>query len=122
MAKPRWLRRAIPIFGIILFLTDTGSDSYVGISLILRCHIKYGVSVLSFFYLPGLLSGGIFFHIFLDDQSIFVKYCDHCCAHLAAFLLGTFLGPFIFVPGALYLLVKAAIDIDDDDNQGTAKA
>ena len=121
MAKPRWLRRAIPIFGIILFLTDTGSDSYVGISLILRCHIKYGVGVLSFFYLPGLLSGGILFYGFLHDQSIFDKYCDHCCAKFAVFLLGTLLGPFVFVPGALYLLVKAAIDIDDDSNQRYAK-
>ena len=121
MAKPRWLRRAIPIFGIILFLTDTGSDLYVGISLILRCHILYGSSVLSFFYLPGLLSGGFFFFLFLDNYSIFDKYCDHCCAKFAAVLLGTFLGPFVFVPGALYFLVKAAIDIDDDGNQAISK-
>ena len=77
MAKPRWLTRAIAIFGVILFLTDTGSDSYVGIRLIQRCHILYGSSVLSFFYLPGLLSGGVLLimlgSVILDD------YCCECC-------------------------------------------
>ena len=78
---PLWFKKAVAWFGVGLFLTDTGSDGYVGYSLINRCHIYYGSSVISFFYIPGLLSGGVFSFIFAQE---FLKrklgYHDYCCS------------------------------------------
>ena len=53
MAKSLWMKKALAYFGIALFVADTGSDSYVGGSLISRCHFRYGGAVFSFFWLPG---------------------------------------------------------------------
>ena len=123
---PLWFKKAVAWFGVALFLTDTGSDAYVGYSLINRCHIFYGSSVFSFFYIPGLLSGGLFSIIFVGD---FLKrkcgYETSCCLagfwintlNPLLFILGTILGPFVFVPAGLYFLVTAALDpYDEKDN------
>ena len=49
MAKSKrikvWFKNALGWFGVVLFLSDTGSDSYVGYSLINRCHNYYGSSM-----------------------------------------------------------------------------
>jgi len=114
---PLWFKKAIAWFGVALFLTDTGSDGYVGGNLINRCHIYYGSSVLSFFYIPGLLSGGYFLAVVFTDQYLQKKcgYDAGGCAILALFLLGTILGPIVFVPASFFILVKAAIAPQDED-------
>ena len=115
---PLWFKKAVAWFGVGLFLTDTGSDAYVGYSLINRCHIYYGSSVISFFYIPGLLSGGVFSIMFMGSilEKLFPRY-DNCCAvasvMIPIFLLGTILGPIVFVPASLFYLVKAAIAPQD---------
>ena len=125
---PLWFKKAVAWFGVGLFLTDTGSDAYVGYSLINRCHIYYGSSVISFFYIPGLLSGGVFSIMFMGSilKKLFPR--GNCCAvasiMIPIFLLGTILGPFVFVPAGLYFLVKAAFDPSgekDSDNPRYAK-
>jgi len=110
---PLWFKKAVAWFGVGLFLTDTGSDGYVGYSLINRCHIYYGSSVISFFYIPGLLSGGVFSSMFVVS-TIFDKLepgdCLATSIVIPTFLLGTVLGPIVFVPAGLYILVIAALD------------
>ena len=56
--KPKWWKKAIGWSRVALFATDTFSDGYVGYDLINRCHYKYAIGVFTFFWLPGLLSGG----------------------------------------------------------------
>ena len=51
------LQCALGIFGILLFVSDTSSDTYVGVDLINRCHNGYAASVFSFVAMPGLLLG-----------------------------------------------------------------
>ena len=113
---PLWFKKAVAWFGVALFLTDTGSDSYVGYSLINRCHIFYGSSVFSFFYIPGLMSGGMFSYTFAQEVlKNKLGYQDYCCSagcwfQTFLFILGTILGPIVFVPAGLFFLVKAALD------------
>ena len=113
---PLWFKKAVAWFGVALFVSDTGSDGYVGGSLINRCHTYYGSSVLSFFYIPGLLSGGGFSIMFVGN--FLERKCGYktsCCSvgfwiNTLLFILGTILGPLVFVPAGLFLLVLAALD------------
>ena len=120
------IRKALAYFGIVLFLCDTGSDFYVGIDLIKRCHYRYATSVLSFFWLPGLLSGGVL-AVFFDEKILGKKYDINlnCCGETGTdvfiFFLGTMSGPLVFIPGGLYLLIKAASNMDDEEVVGLAK-
>ena len=122
---PLWFKKAVAWFGVGLFLTDTGSDAYVGYSLINHCHIFYGSSVYSFFYIPGLLSGGLFSIIFLGKIKCFDNFMEDkgCCTAVSVvipiFLLGTILGPIVFVPAGLFFLVKAALDPSGEKSKGT---
>ena len=45
----------------------------------------------------------------------------HCYDDICIFLLGTLLGPLVFVPGGLYLLIKAAIEPDIEQKVQLAK-
>ena len=115
---PLWFKKAVGWFGVALFLTDTGSDGYVGYSLINRCHIYYGSSVFSFFYIPGLLSGGYFTWVLKRKCG-----CDPgCCGGALLLLLGTIVGPIVFVPAGLYLLVEAALDPSGEKDSDTPQA
>ena len=120
MTKSLWFKRAIAWFEVLLFLFDTGSDSYVCIDLIFfRCHTFYGSSVLAFFWLPGLLTGGYLLYRFLYD----IPGIELTSWQIIGVgLLGSILGPVVFVPVALYLLVKTAINIEDDSNAESATA
>ena len=113
---PPGFKRVVAIFGIFLFLFDTGSDTYVGIDLFGRCHDGYGSSVISFFCLPGVLIGFLGVLVILDTRE-FNLAGSVCCA----VLLGTLLGPILFIPASLYFLVKGAIDVDDLDDTYHAK-
>ena len=72
--------------------------------------------------LPGLLSGGfISFHFlgnYIEEKSGFEF---GRCGKVTLFLIGTLLGPFVFVPAGLIALVRAAIDPDNEENVQMAK-
>ena len=72
--------------------------------------------------LPGLLSGGYiswyFLGNYIEKKSGF-KF--GCCGLFTLFLIGTLLGPFVFVPAGLIALVRAVIDPDNEDNVHLAK-
>jgi hypothetical protein len=114
---------AFPWFGIILYLSDVGTDIVVGTDFIERCHYNYAVSVLTFFWLPGLLMGGIFSMGIIGKEILKEKYGYDIggCGRVALFMLGTLLGPIIVIPGSLYCLVKAAINPSSDKDNTIAK-
>ena len=120
--KPLWLKKLLGWSRVALFTLDTGSDVYVGVDLIQRCHYRYASGVFSFFWLPGLLSGGV---VAVDFGSDVLErkfgFDIGCCGKFILFLLGTIFGPFVFIPGGLYLLVKAALKPDHDISCGRAK-
>ena len=99
------------------------SDIVVGADFIERCHYNYGISVLTFFWLPGLLMGGVFSFLIIGME-ILEKKCGYdigCCGMVALFILSTLLGPIILIPGTLYLLVEAAINPSSNDYNADAK-
>ena len=50
-------RKALAVFALVLYCFDNGSDVYVGIDLIIKCHVRYGCSVLGLVLLPGFIYG-----------------------------------------------------------------
>ena len=110
MAKPRWLKRALAAFAVVLFSVDTTSDTYVGKDLYDRCHYRYSASVLSFVAIPGFLTGG----------ALLIKILAECgckfgstCSIVTIFVLGTLIGPVLFIPCSFCFLVYSVFKIDD---------
>ena len=50
-------QKALAVFALVLYCFDIGSDVYVGIDLIIKCHVFYGCSVLGLVLLPGFIYG-----------------------------------------------------------------
>ena len=118
MAKPLWLKRTIAYYTIILFVSDIGSDGYVCYDLFDRCHVHYGISVFIFFWLPGFLSGGLLFGEFFSKMGYLdykISGMDQRFKSVLVFILGTILGPIVFIPMGLYFLIDAARQIESKD-------
>ena len=112
MAKPRWLKRALAAFAVVLFSVDTTTDTYVGKDLYDRCHYGYSASVLSFVAIPGFLTGGAFLRYFAEKSCGYFK-SKFSCGSVTVFVLGTLIGPVLFIPGSFCFLVYAVFKIDD---------
>ena len=93
--------RLICIFSLCLYCFDTGSDYFVGIDLFIRCHWRYGTSVLLSTLLPGLCNG-MYKHF---------KYGGSVCEK--DFLRYLFIYPLQFIPMTLWKLFQAAIKSQD---------
>ena len=116
MGKPPWLKRTLAIVALVLYTFDTGSDTYVGVDLVNRCHDRYAASVFAFVCIPGFLLGGwILDSIFNDNGQVSGK------ARVGLWILGTLFGPILLIICSILLLFKAAWDIDDSDIEGQAK-
>ena len=114
MGKPLWLKRALAAYAAALFAFDTGSDTYVGVDLYERCHYKYSASVLTFAGLPGLLTGGFGMYGFLNW---ICGWDTGTCCGILAFILGTLVGPFLFIPFTFGFLIYAIFNIDDVEGE-----
>ena len=124
MAKPLWLKRTIAYYTIILFISDIGSDGYVCYDLFDRCHVHYGISVFIFFWLPGFLSGGLMFGEFFSNLGYYdyiLLKMDPNFKSVLVFMLGTILGPIVFIPMGLYYLIDFAREIESKDPDERAK-
>ena len=116
MAKKRWIKQTLAIFAILLFTADTTSDTYVGIDLYFyRCHYRYAGSVLFFVAVPGFLSGWFMLDFVILDRPF------SGCKQVGIWLIGTLIGPIIFIPCVLYQLIRAAKDVDDQTETKHAK-
>ena len=110
MKKPYWLRLSLAIFGICLYSADIGSDIFVGVDLIERCHNRYAASVFSFTIMPGFVA------VFLFICSEAFK--DGCSWNIFLVLLaplGAALVGIVLIPGGLVLLILSAIKLDSSD-------
>lgn len=93
-----WKRFALALLGLGLYFLDTGTDTWVGASLIQNCHVKFGASVLCLVYvLPG---------VFVMTNAIFHPKSDMNC------ITGLAYGIF-FVPISILALLWNLIKLDD---------
>ena len=116
MEKPYWLKMALAIFGICLYSADIGSDIFVGVDLIERCHNRFAASVFSFAIMPGFV---VIFFSFCQEA-----FKDGCSLKLFLVLLaplGAALGGILFIPVGLVMLIKSAIKLDSSDRAENAK-
>ena len=107
MAKPRWFKRALSVLSAILYSGDVGSDFWVGIDLVLRCHFRFAASAFSWLTIPGFLYG---WYSFFDDGVY------NWCRFFKALVY-----PIWMVPHTIWTLTKSALDIKDDYKQLKAK-
>jgi hypothetical protein len=99
--------KLLAIFALVLFCFDSTSDIIVGVDLILRCHERYGYSVISLVLLPGFVFGWWRFAQNLNYFSGFsVGKCKHC---LRALIL-----PVWFIPYSLKQLFFAILGEKED--------
>ena len=96
--------RLICIFSLFLYCFDTGSDYFVGIDLFIRCHWRFGTSVILTTLLPGLCHG-LKKH-FKDDGS----FGD------SNFLYYLFIYPLRFIPKTFWKLVQSVIKSEEGYN------
>ena len=112
MAKPAWLRRALAAFTVVLFSVDTTSDTYVGHDLIKRCHYRYAASVFAFVAIPGLLTGWYYLQEILELCGCKTK--GGSCGRISTYILGTLIGPIIFIPCSFGFLVYTFFEIKNN--------
>ena len=95
-----WLKRfGLSLLGVGLYLLDTGTDTWVGNSLIQNCHVKFGASVLCLVYvLPGVVA--------MIGTRFDPQRDDNCISSLA---IGIFL-----VPLSILALLCNLITLDDE--------
>ena len=102
--------RVICIFSLILYCLDNGSDFFVSVDLFLKCHVRYGASVLFFIVLPGIIFG------------CFKYFKRHPDGRRWKDFFRCFIGhPIVFIPMSLLKLVAAVWKthtFDDGDSSG----
>ena len=96
------IQRYVCIFSLILYCFDNGSDIFVGVDLINRCHFYFGSCVLSLMFCPGVTYG--FFEYFRWDK----EYRDWKLI-VKCFVIF----PIFFIPMTLFKLVQAVIKSED---------
>ena len=104
---PRWFRQGVAISALFLYSGDVGSDFWVGVDLIKRCHRKFAASVFTWLAIPGFLYGWAEF--------ITEGECNTTAVLKAVFM------PILMIPYTLWGLFKSAWDIDDAEKLGDAK-
>ena len=98
-----WKRFALALLGLGLYLLDTGTDTWVGNTLIQNCHVKFGASVLCLVYvLPGVFMMMI---IIFNPEKMNGNSIRKCISGLA---MGIF-----FVPVSIFALLWNLIKLDD---------
>ena len=55
MRRSQKLKLALAIYGIVLYTSDSGSDLFVGIDLIQRCHDRFAAAVFTAMIMPGVI-------------------------------------------------------------------
>ena len=118
MGKPPWLKRTLAILALVLYTFDTGSDTYVGVDLVNRCHDRYAASVFAFVCIPGFLLGGWLLDNFINER---LEYQVSGKTRVGLWILGTLFGPIVLIISSILLLFMAALDIDDSEIEGQAK-
>ena len=91
-------QKALAVFALVLYCFDNGSDVYVGIDLIIKCHVRYGCSVLGLVLLPGFIYGWYAYFVGeYNNETNWVKI---------SFLKALFM-PILFIPYSIKTLYGA---------------
>ena len=98
--------RLLALFSVVLYTFDTTSDSVVGVDLIRKCHLRYGISVFLFVLLPGFIYG---WTDYFNKGETGKKY-----------KLIAITAPLWFIPVAFWKLCRAVID-EEGENLEIAK-
>ena len=109
MAKPMWLKKSSAILSIILYSGDVSSDFWVGIDLIIQCHYRIAANVFTWLLIPGFFQGWLEFLLWTRGE------CSVKNILKAVFF------PIFGVPYNLVRLVKAAMDVENEDKITQAK-
>ena len=102
-------RRSLAIFSLLMYTADVGSDIWVGIDLILRCHYYHGIGVLSLVLLTGFLAGSL---------SLIGEISEGTLTKEDVFK--AFVYPIWFVPKTIRALIQDIVH-QNDDTRNTAK-
>lgn len=102
--KKRLKMFGLALLGLCLYFFDTGSDTWVGNTLIQNCHYRFGAGVLCLVYvLPGLI---VLLKTMMDPEN----QVDTC---IVRFLYGL-CGFVLFVPFSIWALLANLIKFNDD--------
>ena len=104
---PRWFRQGVAISALFLYSGDVGSDFWVGVDLIKRCHRKFAASVFTWLAIPGFLYGWADFYT--EGEFNMKTFLKALCY------------PILMIPLTLWRLFKSAYDIDDEQKLAAAK-
>ena len=104
-----WKRFILALLGLGLYLLDTGTDTWVGNSLIQNCHVKFGASVLCLVYvLPGV-SVMIRRITAFKMRILHPEIDDDCISCISELAIGIF-----YVPLSILVLLRNLIKLDDE--------
>ena len=94
----------LALLGLCLYCFDTGSDTWVGNSLIQNCHVRFGAGVLCLVYVvPGLF-------VMIGGMSS-PNNRDNSC--IVNFFIGLLFFVF-FVPGTVFTLLANLVKLNDE--------
>ena len=109
MDQSSFYRWSFAIFSLFMYTADVGSDIWVGIDLILRCHYAHGIGVLSLVLLTGFLAGSL---------SLIGEISEGTLTKEDVFK--AFVYPIWFVPKTISALIQDIVH-RNDDTRNTAK-
>ena len=105
-AKTMWSKaRLLCLFSLVLYCFDSGSDTFVSVSLFLRCHYYYGATVICLVFLPGVVYVYLYF-----------KLSERSWRDFFGFF---FLYPIYFQPFCLWRLYKAVVESEDEVDESS---
>ena len=118
MVKPYWWKLAFAIFGLCLFMGDTGSDLYIGYDLWNRCHHFYATALLTFMIMPGFIMGFYFF-VF---EFVFKEHKDSGPMKISLLLvfgvpLAASLAGILFIPYGIFMMISSVMKVDSSDRE-----
>ena len=125
MRRSQKLKLALAIYGISLYTGDSGSDLFVGMDLIKRCHDRFAAAVFTFMFMPGVMISIFSPEAAFGCQQLYIMATrDGRSWKLLLLLLIPFAiigwGIGFFFLG-LYLLIRSAIKLDSATEEESAK-
>ena len=109
MDQKKIFRFCMSFLSLLMYIADVGSDVWVGIDLILRCHYYHGISVLSLVLLTGIIAGLLSLLNEISEGTLEKKD-----------VLKAIIYPLWFIPKTIWALVQDMIKLDED-TRNTAK-
>ena len=101
LRRKYWFEKGVAILYVILYSGDVGSDFWVAIDLILRCHYNFATCIFCWIVLPGIIQGWV----------EFFKLNEGRCS--SKNVLKALFFPLLSIPFTLYRLISVVLNVDD---------